>query len=121
MPSQNNDFIRLIRESRGYSQEFMASRLYVTQQAYSRMEKQPENMTLKRLRDVADILELDFLYLLEEMNVSIYPKRKEKIGYSSANIIENSQTYTDENTELITSLQNEVKFLRSLLKKLSER
>jgi transcriptional regulator with XRE-family HTH domain len=44
-----SETIRLIRESKGYSQDFVASKLYITQQAYSRLEKNPENMTLKSL------------------------------------------------------------------------
>ena len=48
--SQNiSETIRLIRESKGYSQEYMASQLNITQQAYSRLEKQPETITLRYL------------------------------------------------------------------------
>lgn len=33
------DNIRIIREARGYSQDYVASRLEITQQAYSNIEK----------------------------------------------------------------------------------
>lgn len=61
--------IRLLRESRGYSQEYIASRLHITQQAYSRLEKHPESMTLERLRDLAKILDVPLLTLLGEENM----------------------------------------------------
>lgn len=58
--------IRIIRESRGYSQEFIASKLHVSQQAYSKMEKQPEKMTLQRLCDLCRVFGVNLVALLEE-------------------------------------------------------
>ncbi|MCX6190494.1 MAG: helix-turn-helix transcriptional regulator [Bacteroidetes bacterium] len=56
--------IRLIRESRGYSQEWVAKKLDLTQQAYSSIEHDPENAKLSRLKDVARILGVSLIQLI---------------------------------------------------------
>lgn len=48
--------IRMLREGIGYSQEFIAKRLNITQQAYSKLEKNPYNITLGRLLQLSEIL-----------------------------------------------------------------
>jgi transcriptional regulator with XRE-family HTH domain len=40
--------IRMLREGIGLSQEYVAEKLNITQQAYSKMEKNPQNVTLER-------------------------------------------------------------------------
>lgn len=47
--------IRFIREQLGYSQEYVATQLGITQQSYSNIEKKPEKATLQRLKDIAAI------------------------------------------------------------------
>jgi len=37
--------IKSIRETKGFSQAYMAKKLNITQQAYSNIEKTPENMS----------------------------------------------------------------------------
>lgn len=58
MKVYTTDNIRLIRVSKGFSQEFIAKKLNITQQAYSLMEKNPDIMTLKRLKDLCKILDV---------------------------------------------------------------
>jgi transcriptional regulator with XRE-family HTH domain len=58
------DRLRGFRLERGYSQEFVASKLKLTQQAYAAIEKNPENSSLKRLYSVCEILEVDIAILL---------------------------------------------------------
>lgn len=50
--------IRKIRESKHYSQEFMARRLGISQEAYSRMELSETTPSIKRLLSIAQILEI---------------------------------------------------------------
>jgi transcriptional regulator with XRE-family HTH domain len=50
--------IKSIRETKGFSQAYMAKKLNITQQAYSNIEKTPENMSLKKLNDIADVMRL---------------------------------------------------------------
>ncbi len=48
--------LRMARQSNGYSQAFMAKKLNITQQAYSKIEKCPTNASLRRLIEVCDLL-----------------------------------------------------------------
>jgi len=55
--------IKKIREFKGYSQEFMASRLNVSQAAYSKIESR-KLVHMLRVMSIADILEITPLQLL---------------------------------------------------------
>jgi transcriptional regulator with XRE-family HTH domain len=48
--------VRMLREVIGYSQEYVAKKLNITQQAYSKLEKNPNNATLERLRELSKVL-----------------------------------------------------------------
>jgi transcriptional regulator with XRE-family HTH domain len=48
--------IRMLREGIGLSQEYVAEKLNITQQAYSKMEKNPPNATLDRLQQLSEVL-----------------------------------------------------------------
>jgi transcriptional regulator with XRE-family HTH domain len=54
-----HDRIRLQRLQLGYSQEFIAARLNISQQAYSQIEKDPSTTSLKRLLLLAEIIQLN--------------------------------------------------------------
>ena len=56
--------IRKIRNIRGYSQEYMGSRLNMSQNNYSRIELDQINLTLKTLSEIADVLEIGTQELL---------------------------------------------------------
>ena len=58
--------IRLIRESNRFSQEFVASKLEITQQAYSNIEKNPENSSIKRLKQISEVLSVPVTILIGE-------------------------------------------------------
>ena len=106
--------IRLIRESRGYSQDFVASKLNVTQQAYSNMEKKPENMTLGRFKDLAKILDVSLLSLLSEESMYILNNFNQQGGYA---ITKMEQYVSAENAlkiyeNIIQDLREELKSLK---------
>jgi len=48
--------IRMLREGIGFSQDYVAKKLNITQQAYSKLEKNPNNATLERLRQLSEVL-----------------------------------------------------------------
>ena len=113
-----SETIRLIRESKGYSQEFVASKLYITQQAYSRLEKNPESITLKRLRDLAKILDVLLLTLLGEENMYFMQNINQQGGNAATKLVLNQSSHPTEQNELIKGMQNEISFLRELVLKL---
>ncbi len=48
--------IRMLREGVGFSQDYVARKLKITQQAYSKLEKNPNNATLERLKQLSEVL-----------------------------------------------------------------
>ena len=117
--SQNiSETIRLIRESKGYSQEYMASQLNITQQAYSRLENQPQTITLQRFRDLSKILNVPILTLLGEENMYFMQNINQQGGNAATKLVLQNKTTSSVHNELIKSMQNEIEFLRNLVLKL---
>ncbi|WP_343063018.1 helix-turn-helix transcriptional regulator [Rhabdobacter roseus] len=56
--------IRKIREFRDYTQEYLAMKLGISQNAYSKIELAYTRLTLERLLQIAYILEVDTLDLI---------------------------------------------------------
>jgi len=56
--------IRKIRELRNYTQDYLAAKLDISQNAYSKIELGYSNITLNRLLCIADVLEADVAELL---------------------------------------------------------
>ena len=61
MSEQSNDYskinkIRMLREGIGLSQDYVANKLNITQQAYSKIEKSPNTATLERLIQISEVL-----------------------------------------------------------------
>ena len=118
MNTNMSETIRLIRESKGYSQEFVASKLYITQQAYSRLEKNPESMTLQRLRDLAKVLNVPLLTLIGEENMYFMQNINQQGGNAATKLVLNQSSNPTEQSELFKGMQDEISFLRELVLKL---
>lgn len=57
--------IKRIRSIKGYSQEYTAYKLGITQSAYSKIENNPSKLTLEQLYVLSDIFETSPNYILE--------------------------------------------------------
>jgi transcriptional regulator with XRE-family HTH domain len=68
--------IRLQRLTKKYSQEYMAFNLDISQAAYSKIERDETELTIQRIFDIAEILEINPYTLL--------PKPKHGSGISLA-------------------------------------
>ena len=64
--------LRLLREFRNYSQEYIAEKLGITQHAYSRLENNQTKLTAERLERLAAILNIPPLELLSDKEPVIY-------------------------------------------------
>ena len=64
--------LRLLREFRNYSQEYIAEKLGITQHAYSRIENNQTKLTAERLERLAAILNIPPLELLSDKEPVIY-------------------------------------------------
>ncbi|MBE9461030.1 helix-turn-helix domain-containing protein [Dyadobacter subterraneus] len=60
--------IRKIREYRGYPQEYLAMKLGISQNAYSKIELAYTRLTVERLLEITSILEIDIVTLLNNTN-----------------------------------------------------
>ena len=56
--------IRKIRESKGFTQDYLAMKLAISQNAYSKIELGYTKITVERLFQIAQILEVDPVYLI---------------------------------------------------------
>jgi len=56
--------IRKVREFRNYTQDYLAAKLKISQNAYSKIELGYSNITLNRLVEIADILEIELADLI---------------------------------------------------------
>ena len=74
MKNLNNDkpsLIRLIREGKGLSQKYVASKLDISQQAYSKIEKTPENASVKRLRQLSHVFSVTVTSIIGKMGMYV--------------------------------------------------
>ncbi len=56
--------IKKVRELKGYTQEYMADRLGVSQRTYCSIEKENKKIDTERLQNIAEILEVSIFDLL---------------------------------------------------------
>jgi transcriptional regulator with XRE-family HTH domain len=56
--------IRKIREFRNYTQDYLAAKLQISQNAYSKIELGYSSVTLNRLIEITEILEVDLADLI---------------------------------------------------------
>jgi transcriptional regulator with XRE-family HTH domain len=109
------DTIRLLREARGFSQKQIADKLGITQQAYSNLEKKPEKATLQRLREIANILQVELITLLGEEDTYILQSFNQSGGNAATQMnITPSIGEKEIYEKLILTLKEEIIFLREL-------
>lgn len=109
------DNIRIIRENLGYSQEYMATLLNITQQAYSSLEKNADKITIKRLKEISKIFDVKIITLLDEESAFIQQNFNQKGGYAATLI--NMSNNIDSYEKLVSNMQDEINFLREIVKK----
>ncbi len=70
---QLNEKIKFFRHSKGLTQEQMAEKLGITPVAYSNIERGETNVSMKRLEEIATVMETNILDLLSlgEKNVLV--------------------------------------------------
>jgi len=69
---QIGERIRKIRAGKGYSQEYMALKLNMSQSAYSSMERGVTEIPSRRLCQIADLLEVSPMRFLPETKYSLH-------------------------------------------------
>ncbi len=109
--------IKEIRKDKGYSHEYMAHLLEISQVAYSKIEKNETKLTVERLYKIAEILETKIEDVLDIKADKVYKQdlKDNSIGHQE---IQNMYQYNKEVYEkLITSKDEQIELLKSLLDK----
>lgn len=130
-----NKIMRLLRESNGYSQEYVGSILGIEQNTYSKLESGQIRLSVDRVRKLAELYSIDPEIFFSKDSTVIH-LNKGNGSHSNSGTIENYQNappenyymkLLDEKERLIITLQQEVKDLRKekeqllkLLKKVSK-
>ena len=111
--------VRLIRESNGFSQEYVASKLELSQQAYSNIEKNPDNASVKRLRQLSEVFSVPITSLIGETEQYIQQNFQQQGGQAATVIhVQGIPEHERQLYErLIEELKSENQLLRSLLDK----
>ncbi len=108
--------IRKIRELKGYSQEYMAHKLNISQRAYSKLEREEIKLDWKRINEISQVLEIDPIDLVSFDDSLIFNNCTQSGKFK--NFYNN---FPEEIKQLyetrIEELKNEITFLRNLLKK----
>ncbi len=115
--------LRLLREYRNYSQEYIAEKLGITQNAYSRIENNQTRLTADRLGKLAIVLDVSPLELLSErepvLQFATAPAHMPAPADQEQHwkeLIENTKQLYGEvissKDEKIALLENEINFLR---------
>jgi len=79
--------IRNIRESRNYTQDYLAAKLKISQNAYSKIELGYSNITLNRLVEISHILEVALVDLIcTDKDVIQFTRASEQLKRSGGSL-----------------------------------
>lgn len=106
--------IRKIRELKGFTQNFMALKMNISQRAYSKIENNNIKIDWNRIVTISNLLEIDPMSLVNFDESLIFNNCTQSGKFEIFNNnfpIELKQSYEDR----IVELKTEVEFLRKLL------
>ena len=88
--------IKRIREQKGYTQDYMAVELGISQASYARIESEESKLTVDRLLEISAILETDIATFLDSTKITIQNQTYNKEAYGNGYVenlhIENKET-----------------------------
>lgn len=109
--------IRQIREKKGFSQEYMAQELDISQATYARVENQDVKLTVNRLFKIAEVLGTDVVDFFGSSELTIQHQENHHGAYGNGYVqnlhILNKEVYE----KLIENLESQIKDLKNRLKK----
>lgn len=111
--------IRKIREQKGFSQEYMANVLNISQASYARMENEETKITVERLQKIAEILQTSIIDFFNSDKFTIHNQNYE--GAYGNGYVQNLNIENKEATEkLIASYEERIKEYQERLKEKDE-
>ena len=99
--------------NKGYSQEYMANMLDISQQTYSLIEKKPEKSNLFRIQKIASLLDVKVSFLLNEEDAFNLYSFNQNGGSTSSYI--NEYVSQEQSGDYVDQLKSEIDFLRRML------
>jgi transcriptional regulator with XRE-family HTH domain len=111
--------IKRYRDLRQYSQEYMASKLNITQSSYAKLEKQDTKLTVDRLQQIAETLDVDVSLLLNSATPTIFNLYDNQTANGRVEHLYNNlpEQLISQYQNQIQQLKEEVAFLRGLVGK----
>ena len=100
--------IKKLRELRNYTQTYMSVELEISVSAYSKIERDETEMSLKRLEQISKIL---------NVSVNGIMQFDEKVLIENANLNDFKSNRSSNTEPLIEQMRNEITFLRSIIDK----
>ncbi|MDO4224965.1 MAG: helix-turn-helix transcriptional regulator [Bergeyella zoohelcum] len=108
--------IKKYRELKGYSQEYMAHEMDITQASYAKLENNTTKINVERLFTIAKLLETDVADILELNKQTIYNQdiKENSVGHQQVQNLyhDNKEVYE----KLIKAKDEQIALLKSLLK-----
>jgi transcriptional regulator with XRE-family HTH domain len=112
--------VRRIRELKGFTQDYLAGQLGMSQRAYSKLERDETKMSWDKIIAISKTLEVkpeDLVSFNEEMVFNINSQNGGQSGKIENLIIQIPEMVVNQYESRIKELQEEVKFLRELINK----
>ena len=99
--------IKKLRELKNYTQEYMATALNLSQNGYSKLERDETEMSLNKLESIAKVLEIDWRAILDFDDKHFFNVHNFSNGAVGNNCSINH------NDKMIEHLNQEIQFLRT--------
>jgi transcriptional regulator with XRE-family HTH domain len=108
--------IRQLRELKGFSQEYMAQKMAMSQRAFSKLERQETRLDWNRITEIASIFEMNPIDLITFDDDLVFTNGDQKNGTVSV-YSRLPERLIEQYEKRIKGLEDEVQFLRGQLLK----
>lgn len=116
MEKQIGKKVRQLRELKGYSQQYMADKLSVSQRAYSKMETNETRLDWSKITKIAEVLEMDPMDMISFDDNLIFNNCNQS-GKFEQFINQIPDKLIEQYESRINFLEKEILFLREEIKK----
>lgn len=107
--------IKQLRELRNYTQQYMADRLNMSLAGYGKIERDSTDIGLKRLNQIAEILETTIPQILSFDSNQVFNQYNNKSATANG-VVQNQQIIADNGLhEFFMELKNEINELKKKL------
>ncbi|HUH26496.1 MAG TPA: helix-turn-helix transcriptional regulator [Flavobacterium sp.] len=107
--------IRKVRESKGFSQDYMANVLDISQASYARLENEDTKVTVDRLYRIAEVLETNIIDFFDTDRVTIQNQNNYEGSYGLVQnlTVENKEIYE----KLLQTKEEQINMLTKIIEK----